>query len=210
VLGRQAGISSRNALALLLHRRDKRAPAGYFGSVMPRLFTGLELPKTLATELSLMRGGLSGARWIDVENYHLTLRFIGDVDERTAREVHSVLDGIRRAPFTVTLDRLDAFGGDRPRAIVAAARPSAPLVELQAEQERLIRRIGLPAETRKFAPHVTLARLRQASSMAVANYLSLRGWLSSLAFEVDHFTLFSSRDSVGGGPYVAEAVYQLQ
>ena len=58
---------------------------------MPRLFTGLELPKVLATELSLMRGGLSGARWIDVENYHLTLRFIGDVDERAAGEVDAVL-----------------------------------------------------------------------------------------------------------------------
>ena len=176
---------------------------------MPRLFTGLELPRTLATELSLMRGGLSGARWIDVENYHLTLRFIGDIDERAAHDVDAVLSGIRRSAFTVTLDRLDAFGGDRPRAIVAAARASAPLVELHAEQERLIRRLGLPAETRKFAPHVTLARLRQATPMAVASYLSVRGWLSGLAFEADHFTLFSARDSVGGGPYVAEAVYPL-
>ncbi len=176
---------------------------------MPRLFTGLELPGSLATQLSLMRGGLSGARWIDSENYHLTLRFIGDVDERAAQDVHGVLERIRRAPFTVTLEHLHAFGGDRPRAIVAAARPTSPLVELQAEQERLIRRVGLPAETRKFAPHVTLARLRQASPMAVANYLSVRGWLSSLAFEVDHFTLFSARDSVGGGPYVAEAIYPL-
>ena len=176
---------------------------------MPRLFTGLELPRTLATELSLMRGGLSGARWIDVENYHLTLRFIGDIDERTAHDVDAVLSGIRRSAFTVTLDRLDAFGGSKPRAIVAAARTSAPLTELQAEQERLIRRLGLPPESRKFAPHVTLARLRQATPIAVANYLSVRGWLSGLAFEVDHFTLFSARDSVGGGPYVAEAVYPL-
>ena len=44
---------------------------------MPRLFTGLEIPPDIATELSMLRGGLSGARWIDVENYHLTLRFIG-------------------------------------------------------------------------------------------------------------------------------------
>lgn len=177
---------------------------------MPRLFTGLELPGTLATELSLMRGGLAGARWIDVENYHMTLRFIGDIDERAANDVHEALDAIRRPAFSVTLDRLDTFGGERPRAIVAAAKATPPLVELQAEQERRLRRLGLPAETRKFAPHVTLARLRQASPMAVANYLALRGWLSSLAFDVDHFTLFSARDSVGGGPYVAEATYPLQ
>ena len=48
--------------------------------VMPRLFTALEIPRNAAMSLSLLRGGLPGARWIDVENYHITLRFIGDVD----------------------------------------------------------------------------------------------------------------------------------
>ena len=62
----------------------------------------------------------------------------------------------------MTLEGLDVFGGDKPRAIVAKAQPSPPLVELQAEQERLIRRIGMPPEPRKFTPHVTLARLRGA------------------------------------------------
>lgn len=176
---------------------------------MPRLFTGLELPEHLAVELSMMRGGLSGARWIDTENYHITLRFIGDIDPSTAHEVHAALDRIRRPAFRVTLDGLNAFGGDKPRAIVATAKPSSALVELQAEQERLMRRLGLAAETRKFAPHVTLARLRHVSSLAVADYLAVRGWLASRDFEVDHFTLFSSRSSVGGGPYVVEATYPL-
>jgi 2'-5' RNA ligase len=176
---------------------------------MPRLFTGLELPQNIASELSTLRGGLYGARWIDTENYHITLRFIGDIDERIAHEIHDELGRIRRAAFTVTLSGLGAFGGDRPRAIVANAKPSAPLIELQAEQERLVRRLGIPAETRKFAPHVTLARLKQVSPIAVADYLSMRGWLATRAFEVDRFVLFSSRDSVGGGPYVTEAVYPL-
>ena len=88
---------------------------------MPRLFTGLELPAELATELALMRGGLTGARWIDVENYHLTLRFIGDIDQPTAEAVADVMAQIRRKPFTVTLEGLDHFGGDKPRAIVARA-----------------------------------------------------------------------------------------
>ena len=177
---------------------------------MPRLFTGLELPEHVATELALMRGGLSGARWIDAENYHITLRFIGDVDLSVARDIFSVLETIRRPAFAVTLGGLNAFGGGKPRAIVATAKPSQPLLDLQAEQERLFRRIGIEAETRKFVPHVTLARLRQASPVAVADYLSMRGWLASRTFEVDHFTLFSSRDSIGGGPYVTEAVYPLQ
>jgi len=71
---------------------------------MPRLFTGLEIPSDIATELALMRGGIFGARWIDVENYHLTLRFIGDIDDTTARDIHATLEQIRRPRFTVTLE----------------------------------------------------------------------------------------------------------
>ena len=48
---------------------------------MPRLFTGVELPPDIGQALASLRGGLPGARWIDPENYHLTLRFIGDVDD---------------------------------------------------------------------------------------------------------------------------------
>lgn len=177
---------------------------------MPRLFTGLEIPSDLALDLSMLRGGLSGARWIDAENYHLTLRFIGDIDDATARDVAAALEQIRRAPFTVTLEGLSSFGGDRPRAIIARAKPSAPLVELQAEQERLMRRIGIPPEPRKFTPHVTLARLRDASAGAVAAYLTARGFFWSRRFEATRFVLFSSRASTGGGPYLVEAAYPLE
>jgi RNA 2',3'-cyclic 3'-phosphodiesterase len=176
---------------------------------MPRLFTGLEIPSDLAMDLSLLRGGLFGARWIDVENYHLTLRFIGDIDDSTARDVYSTLERIRRPPFVVTIEGLSSFGGATPTAIIAKARPERPLVELQAEQERLIRRIGIAPEPRKFTPHVTLARLRTASCVAVAEYLSARGHFFSRRFEAKRFVLFSSRGSTGGGPYVVEAAYPL-
>jgi len=83
------------------------------------------------------------------------------------------------------------------------------LLELQAEQERLLQRLGLEPEGRKYIPHVTLARLRDTSSWQVADYLSARGHFRSAAFEVSRFVLFSSRSSVGGGPYVVEAAYPL-
>ncbi len=175
---------------------------------MPRLFTGLEIPSELALELSMLRGGLHGARWIDSENYHITLRFIGDIDRATAFDIANMLDEIKRPPFTVTLEGLSFFGGDKPRAIVAKAQPAPALVQLQAEQERLMRRIGMAPEPRKFTPHVTLARLRDASVHAVADYLGARGILSR-SFEATRFVLYSSRDSIGGGPYVIEAAYPL-
>lgn len=174
---------------------------------MPRLFTALEIPPHIAERLSFLRGGLPGARWVDVENYHVTLRFLGDVDDRTANEAAELLDGVVRDPIQISVGELDVFGGDRPRAIIAKVQPTPDLIELQAEHERIVRRAGLPPEGRKFTPHVTLARLRDVSPRAVADWLASRGGAPRLDFEATRFVLFSSRASTGGGPYVAEEIY---
>jgi RNA 2',3'-cyclic 3'-phosphodiesterase len=176
---------------------------------MPRLFTGLEIPRHIGESLAMMRGGLPGARWIDPQNYHLTLRFVGDIDDALARDIAGLLGRVQRRPFDLRLDGLTSFGGRKPRALVAAATAIAPLLELQAEQERLLQRLGLEPEGRKYIPHVTLARLRDSSSHQVADYLSARAHYRSASFEVSRFVLFSSRSSVGGGPYVVEAAYPL-
>ena len=176
---------------------------------MPRLFTGIEIPPAIAHGLSMLRGGVPGARWIVPEHYHMTLRFIGDVDGATARDVLQILGGVRRAPFDIVLDRLDQFGGKKPRAVFAGAGPNPALIELQADHERLLQRIGLPPEQRKFSPHVTLARLRDTSAHQVADYLSDRALFRTPPFPVSRFVLFSSKSSTGGGPYVVEAAYPL-
>jgi 2'-5' RNA ligase len=176
---------------------------------MPRLFVGLEIPREVGQALSLLRGGLPGARWIDPENYHITLRFIGDIDDRLAGDIASLLDGVRRRSFEVRFGGLTVFGGRKPRAIVVGVEPIQSLIELQAELERLMQRLGLEPEGRKFTPHVTLARLRDASSRDVADYLSTRAPLFGSSFRASRFVLFSSRSSVGGGPYVIEADYPL-
>ncbi|MBS7541133.1 RNA 2',3'-cyclic phosphodiesterase [Ancylobacter lacus] len=176
---------------------------------MPRLFTALEIPRDIAGTLSMLRGGIPGARWIDPEFYHVTLRFIGDVDHVVARDVAAALDEVERFGFELTLDGVDQFGNHKPRAIFAAVKANPALTELQAEQERLMKRVGLPPEGRNFRPHVTLARLRNTPPRQVADYLAVRGYFRSPTFEVPRFVLFSSRDSVGGGPYTVEASYPL-
>lgn len=176
---------------------------------MPRLFTAVEIPHDIAQSLSMLRGGLPGARWIDPENYHLTLRFIGDVDDSIAHEVESLLDRVRRGAFELRVDGLTSFGGKKPRAVVATVAPTPTLMEVQAEQERLMQRMGLEPDGRKYIPHITLARLRDASSRDVADYLATRGFYRSASFPVSRFVLYSSRASVGGGPYIVEASYPL-
>ena len=116
---------------------------------------------------------------------------------------------VRRNGFELRIDGLSSFGGRRPRALVALLGSSPAMMELQAEHERLMRRVGLEPEGRKFTPHVTLARLRDTSSMEVADYLSARPMVRSQPFAVSRFVLFSSRASTGGGPYVVEAAYPL-
>ena len=176
---------------------------------MPRLFTALEIPRDAALSLSLLRGGLPGARWIDVENYHMTLRFIGDVEGHVADEIANALDRVRRPSFSLTLSGVGAFGSRKPHAVWAGVQPSPELNALQAEIERLCKRSGLPADPRKFMPHVTLGRLRNSSPGEVAHYLSARGNFSALPFKVGRFVLMSSRDSVGGGPYIVEEAWPL-
>jgi 2'-5' RNA ligase len=176
---------------------------------MPRLFTGLEIPPEIGERLSFLRGGLPGSRWIDPENYHLTLRFVGDVDMHVAHDLADALSRVRRVGFSLRFDGVVAFGTRKPHAVVARVAPSRPLAELQSEHERILQRIGLPPEGRKFIPHVTLARLRGATPRDIADYLSLRGGFLTGDFDVGRFVLFSSRNSVGGGPYVVEAEYPL-
>ena len=177
---------------------------------MPRLFTGLELPDDLGLSLSFLRGGLPGAKWIDVENYHVTLRFIGDIDERTATEIAHELGRVRRSRFDLKIEGVTAFGGRQPHSLIAKVAPTPALAELQGEHERICQRLGLPAEPRKFLPHVTIARCKGVSHSAVAQWLALRGGFSGGSWTAERFVLYSSRASRGGGPYIVEEAFELE
>ncbi|SDR29125.1 RNA 2',3'-cyclic phosphodiesterase [Pseudovibrio sp. Tun.PSC04-5.I4] len=176
---------------------------------MPRLFVGLELPSSTRMMLSLLRGGLRNARWIDSENYHITLRFIGDIDDRVADDIAFELSRIQRAPLTVKLTGLGSFGSGKPHVVWARVEPTQELTELQAEQERILQRLGLPADGRKYKPHVTLARLRGTSIVELAHWLGMRGEFSAPMFTAGRFVLFSAKAGVGGGPYLVEESYPL-
>jgi 2'-5' RNA ligase len=177
---------------------------------MPRLFTGFEIPPDIGARLAFFRGGLNGARWIEPADYHITLRFLGDIDGRTAQALDAdffATDRLHGGALRLELDEIGVFGGAQPRALIAKLRADAQLSRLQAAHEFIARRNGLPPETRKFTPHVTLARLRGVEPQAVGAWLSDRAFPLGLSFEPRHFALYSARDLVGGGPYRVEAVY---
>ena len=177
---------------------------------MPRLFTGLEIPTDVAFDLELMKGGVAGARWLEREAYHVTLRFIGDIDEGLARDLAEVLDAVGGPQFAIRLKGLGAFGGTRPHNIFVGVSESPELRRLQAAHERVCQTVGLPPEPRKFTPHVTIARLRQSRPDDVQRYIASHNLYESRPFEIARFVLYSSRPSRGGGPYAIEETYPLR
>jgi len=176
---------------------------------LPRLFTAIELPADVAPRLEMLRGRLAGARWINPENYHLTLRFAGDIEEPDADDFVEALSQIWVEPFSLRLSGVGSFGGRKPRALWTGVEPCEPLMRLQRANERAARQAGLPPETRNFAPHVTLARLRGAEPGAVAAYLASVGAFQMEPFLVEEFVLMSAREGSGGGPYIVEERFPL-
>ena len=123
----------------------------------------------------MLKGGLESARWVDPDNYHITLRFVGDVDGATAERFSEALEQITAASFTLFLDGVGSFGRGRPRALWAGVGPSAPLMALANAHEQAALAAGLEPEGRNFHPHVTLVRIRGGRASDVAKYLEQNG-----------------------------------
>ncbi|MGH6692786.1 MAG: RNA 2',3'-cyclic phosphodiesterase [Longimicrobiales bacterium] len=176
---------------------------------MIRLFVALELPEAVRDRLVAMQGGVPGARWANDDQMHLTLRFIGEVDENVAHDVDDALSSIRAPAFEMELSGVGEFGGKNPRALWAGVRANGALIHLQKKVETALQRIGLEPEPRKFSPHVTLARLRAAPREKVVAFLAHHALFASGAIKIERFVLFSSHQGSGGSVYHPERVYAL-
>lgn len=177
---------------------------------MPRLFTGIELPFPLAERLADLAMPLAGARWLEPEDMHITLRFAGDLDNLAADEFHAALAAIDEPAFELKLSGFGAFGGQQPRTLWAGVAESRWLDALARANDRAARNAGLKPEKHGFRPHVTLARLKGTRPEAVARVLEQLGHFESAPFQVGRFVLFSSRPQTGGGPYVVEDAFALR
>jgi len=175
-----------------------------------RLFVAIPLPEAVQDALAGLEGGVPGANWIAPENMHLTLRFIGEVEERRFGDIAGGLAGIEAPDFTLQVAGVDFFG-DRRRArlLYAGVRGGEPLARLQKRVESVLVRAGLAAEPRRFHPHVTLARLRDAPLERVGRFLEMHGAFSAPPFPARRFVLFSSRLAQGGAHYAEEAEFPL-
>ena len=177
---------------------------------MIRLFVGIELPEDARERLAGLCGGVPGARWTSSENMHLTLRFIGEVENGLAEDLDSALLRVRSPRFALTLDGVGIFGKPTAaRSLWAGVRRSEELSRLQAKVETSVQAAGMPAEERKFSPHVTLARLKGAPALRLERFLAENANFVAGPMPVERFVLFSSFLSSSGAIYTPEAEYPL-
>ena len=176
---------------------------------MLRLFVGIEFPPELRLRLSLLQSGIAAARWVDPGNFHLTLRFIGEIDEGTAADVDEALLRLKARPFSVQLAGVGVFGGDKLRTLWVGVEREERLATLQSKIEQALIRVGLPPEPRRFAPHVTLARLRDPRPRELQEFLSAHATFRAEPLRVERFSLIASYPTKAGSVYEDQADYPL-
>jgi len=175
-----------------------------------RLFVSVRLPDELRERLRSLCCDVPGARWVEPEQVHLTIRFIGEVEEPVFEEIRDGLGSVRAAPFEVALRGVGHFPPrGQPRVLWAGVEPSAGLKLLRQRIDSVLARVGLEPERRKFAPHVTLARLRGTPTRAVASFLATHGLFQAGPMLVDRFWLYSSQLSPRHAVHRPEAEYAL-
>jgi 2'-5' RNA ligase len=176
-----------------------------------RLFVGIELAWTVRERLALLAGGVPGARWVPPENFHLTLRFIGEVPGHRAEEIYHALAALHAPRFELSLAGVGTFSkGGREVALWVGVERNPRLEHLQSKVETALRRAGLEPERRRFAPHVTLARLGNGTvESKLATFVQANNLFRAEPMPVGHFTLFSARLGKEASVYTPEVEYTL-
>jgi 2'-5' RNA ligase len=178
---------------------------------MYRLFIAVDFPDEINDRLADICFGVLGAKWVPKDQMHLTIRFIGDVDETGYHAVSSGLSDVNASRFSIALKGVGYFPPrNRPRVLWAGIEKNEMLVELRDFVESSLRENGIAPEERKFAAHVTLARLSPNTPVgAVTNFLSANGLFSTGSVQVDEFHLYSSVLTNTGALHRREATYAL-
>lgn len=176
---------------------------------MHRLFIAIRPPEPVLDLLIDTMEGLPSLRWQDVDQLHLTLRFIGEVDRPLGEDLAAALAALHFERFTIRITGVGRFDHQRRGALWAGVEPRDKLAALAAKVERVCVGIGLPPERRAFHPHITLARWGRGAGNSLDPFLARHAALHSEPFEVDRFILFESRLGREAASYEAIADYPL-
>ncbi len=186
---------------------------------MPRLFVAILLPEEVKKEIARRVRPLQvlpcRVKWVEEENYHLTLKFLGEVEEEAVQEISAALEALAPAhvPFSLSYGDWGVFPGRaRPRVLWMGLKGDLPrLLALQAAVEDRLAALGYPREEKEFHPHITLGRVKspEGAALLVAKMEEVlpRGEVGS--FRVAEFHLMESRLSRAGPAYSPRGSYRL-
>jgi 2'-5' RNA ligase len=177
---------------------------------MFRLFVGIAFPDDVRLRLAGLCSGLPGAKWIDPENMHLTVRFIGEVGGAQAEDIDVALRRVVAPAFDLVVSGIDCFEtGGKVHTLWAGIAKQPLLVHLYGKVESALVRAGCEPERRKFKPHVTLARFRSGGGSRIGSFVQAYNHLTIGPFQVDRFTLFRSHLGSEKAHYEELAEYSL-
>ena len=177
---------------------------------MLRLFVSVDLPDALKDELEFLCHGVEGARWTNERQFHVTLAFLGEVSGPVARAVQEALKRVRGDPFELQLQGVGHFPPrGAPKVLWVGLEPSEELAQLHDRVRSALLRAGVAAERRRFAPHVTLARLRRAPLPGVVDFLTSHGAFRPEPFAVTDFQLMRSVLGRSGAQHTVQISYPL-
>lgn len=176
-----------------------------------RLFIALPLPGEIRNSLAQICGGIAGTRWIEPENFHITLRFIGDIGRGEADDLHTELASIRFPEFEIALKGIGMFERrGHVHMLWSGIDQAQPIIELRDRIEAAAQRAGFPRETRKYKPHITLCRFKPQSMPDIGSYLEMHNTFSTPSFPVEQFNLYLSRLGNGSAKYDVLSEYPLE
>jgi 2'-5' RNA ligase len=151
--------------------------------------------------------------WVDARAAHVTLRFIGEVEDETLPAIEAALGrAISSPPFEVTWQSLGTFpDGRRPRVVwLGAGEGGDALVRLAATVDDRLCGVIEPREGRPFTPHVTIARVKDAGRGVDWARVIAGVWLAPTVTRVDRVTLYQSRTGPKGSTYTVRLRIPLQ
>lgn len=169
---------------------------------MARLFVGIGLPEEVVAELAAMCTGIEGARWEKPEKMHLTLAFLGQVED--VGEVEAALEQVEAPSFEARMSGVGTFGRRRsPRVLWAGMRQGAEaLAEVKQAVDAALAPTGYVPERRRFHAHATLARFKRPPRRDELEAWRLRHEAyASAPFTVDRVRLYRSTLTPRGSVY---------
>ncbi|GKY88666.1 RNA 2',3'-cyclic phosphodiesterase [Sinisalibacter aestuarii] len=160
-----------------------------------RAFLALDLPEAALAPIARLQAGLVVGKPVPEDNLHLTLAFLGDINDMQAAEIAGALSVLHLPPLELTLTGLDLFGGRRPSVLFVRAQ-AAGLEALHDKAARLAREAGVTLPRERFRPHVTIARFAREMTakdqQKLGEFLALNATFALPPLPVATLTLYRS------------------